>query len=409
MKVSTIFALAAVLAALGLLGAARAPAATSTTKAQSTTAHSTATARHTSAPAAPGDLVGQVTFSQDCGSGVGTGIAYDGAGHLWVSCWNSNPDLFRASATTGIVDLTYNIAGGLGAIAYDSTRNVLWAGWGGSNTGQMYRIDLDANKNVTGSTPAFTAPGAVVCGLLDGLGYDAADDSLYISDDCSTTIWHYTTAGTLLDSFPWNGNGCANSGLAIGGSLLFEGSDGCSHVWVVDKVTKAPSFDFSTGGFRDEGLTCDTDTFAALGKQVMWSKEAYSPNSASAFEIPANTCGVGGQPANPPTCQLTATIPGPPKQIQITVQATDGLASINVDDSTNAVTPVPPFTPNTTNPVVVTSTKIDQSSGAHVQLTVTDTNGGSTVCDPVLPGAKVHLRSAAAVSHAAWSLIGRLL
>ena len=111
----------------------------------------------------------------------------------------------------------------------------------------------------------------------------------------------------------------------------------------------------------------------------------------------------------PPTCELTATIPGPPKQIQITVQASSGLQSVTVDDSTNAVTPPPAFTPGTTDPVVVTSTKIDQSSGAHVQLTVTDTNGGSTVCDPVLPGAKVHLRSAAAVSHAAWSLIGRLL
>ena len=239
------------------------------------------------------------------------------------------------------------------------------------------------------------APQAVVCGLLDGLGYDAADDSLYVSDDCSTTVWHFSTSGTQLGSFPWSGTGCANSGLAIGGSLLFEGSDGCSHVWVVDKTTQAPAFDFTTvvpgdANFRDEGLTCDTDTFAGIGKQVMWSKEAYSPNRAAAFEIPANTCGVGGQPGgNPPTCELTATIPGPPKQIQITVQATDGLASITVDDSTNAVTPVPVFPPNTTSPVLVTSTKVDQNAGAHVQLTVTSSAGVSTVCDPIIPGAKV--------------------
>ena len=50
----------------------------------------------------------------------------------------------------------------------------------------------------------------------------------------------------------------------------------------------------------------------------------------------------------PPTCMLTATIAGPPKQIQITVQAAGGLASVTVDDSTNAVTPVPPFTVGTT-------------------------------------------------------------
>jgi len=55
------------------------------------------------AGAAPGDFVAQVTFSQDCGSGLGVGVAYDGAGHLWVSCYASNPDLLRASASTGTV------------------------------------------------------------------------------------------------------------------------------------------------------------------------------------------------------------------------------------------------------------------------------------------------------------------
>jgi streptogramin lyase len=110
----------------------------------------------------------------------------------------------------------------------------------------------------------------------------------------------------------------------------------------------------------------------------------------------------------PPTCMLTSTTDGPPKQIQITVQASGGLQSVTVDDSTNAVTPVPSFTPGTTDPVVITSTKVNQGAGAHVALTVTARSGGSTVCDPVLPGTKPHLRSATVVSHA-WSLIGRML
>jgi len=148
-------------------------------------------------------------------------------------------------------------------------------------------------------------PTTVGWSVDDGIAYDATDDTLYISDDSiSVTIWHYNTAGTLLGSFPWAGSGCYNSGLAIGGNLLFQGSDGCSHVWVVDKTTQAPSFDFSTGGVRDEGLTCDPNTFAPLGKQVIWSKEAFAPNEAFAFEIPAGTCGVGGQPP-PNRCELT--------------------------------------------------------------------------------------------------------
>jgi hypothetical protein len=252
------------------------------------------------ASAAPGDLVGSVTFSQDCGSGIGTGITYDGQ-YLWVSCYASNPDLLRADPLTGAVSATYNIDNGLGALAYDATRNAIWAGWGNGIPGQVYLINLDASHAVTTSGVAFSAPAAVVCNLDDGMGYDATDDTLYISDDCSTTIFHYTTAGALLGSFPWAGNACYNSGVAIGGSLLFEGSDGCSHVWVVDKTTLAPAFDFSTvvagdPNFRDEGLSCDPNTFA--GTEVMWSKEAYSPNRAHAFEIPAGTCGVGGAPAS---------------------------------------------------------------------------------------------------------------
>ena len=106
----------------------------------------------------------------------------------------------------------------------------------------------------------------------------------------------------------------------------------------------------------------------------------------------------------PPTCMLTATIDGPPKQIQITVQDTGGLAAIVVDDSTNADTVVPPFTPGTTSPVLIQSTKINQALGAHVALTATGSSGASTVCDPVIPGVKLHSHPIAVVSQA-WSLV----
>jgi hypothetical protein len=102
----------------------------------------------------------------------------------------------------------------------------------------------------------------------------------------------------------------ATSGLAIGGDLLFEGKDGCSHVYVVNKNTLALAFDFSTviagdPNFRDEGLTCDNKTFPMV--DVMWSKEAYFPMRASAFAIPLGTCGVGGQPPPPSDQAISAT------------------------------------------------------------------------------------------------------
>jgi hypothetical protein len=285
------------------------------------------------AGAANGDLVGTVTFSQNCGSGIGTGITFDGQ-YLWVSCYASNPDLLRADPVTGNVSATYNIQSGLGSIAYDASRNAIWAAEGGSTSGVL-KIQLDASKNVTGSSVAFD-PGSV--GLVDGLGYDGTNDTLYWSPDTSTTIYHYTTTGTLLGSFAWSGNACFNSGVAIGGNLLFEGSDGCSHVWVVDKTTLAPAFDFSTvvsgdPNFRDEGLTCDTSTFASQGKQVMWSKEAYSPNRAAAFEIPSGTCGSGGRPATTLTTSLSG---GGSSGAQISVTAGTPVTDSATLSGTNA-------------------------------------------------------------------------
>jgi hypothetical protein len=86
-----------------------------------------------------------------------------------------------------------------------------------------------------------------------------------------------------------------------------------------------------------------------------------------------------------PTCKLTATRTGPPTQIDITVQDVDtGLSSIVVTTSNNADTPVPPFTVGDNAPLVITSTKIDQTQRSQVALQVTDLAGNVTSCDPVL-------------------------
>lgn len=86
-----------------------------------------------------------------------------------------------------------------------------------------------------------------------------------------------------------------------------------------------------------------------------------------------------------PICKLTATRTGPPTQIDITVQDPDtGLASIIVTKSNNADTPVPPFTVGDNSPIVITSTKIDQTQRSQVELQVSDLAGNTTTCDPIL-------------------------
>jgi hypothetical protein len=243
------------------------------------------------AEAANGDLVHETSFAQSCSSGIGVGVGFDGT-HLWYTCYASSPDLYEADPLTGAVLQSFTVAGGLGALAWDGNRKKLWAGWGGGS-GSSGDVRLIDPATGTGSV-IFNAAAAAVIDLDDGLAYDAQDDSIYVSPDGSTTIYHYTPAGANLGSFGWSGSGCYNSGLAIGGQLLFEGSDGCNHVWVVQRSNHAAAFDFATGanGVRDEDLECDSVTFSP--KTVMWSMEAYEPRRAIAFEIPPGSCATGG-------------------------------------------------------------------------------------------------------------------
>src|SRR5436305_4167520 len=75
---------------------------------------------------------------------------------------------------------------------------------------------------------------------------------------------------------------------------------------------------------------------------------------------------------------------GPPAQAIVTLRDPEtGLASIVVDVSQNADTPVPPFTVGTTDPVTITATKIDQSQPARVEIKATDLAGNVAICDPI--------------------------
>ncbi|HEX8849069.1 MAG TPA: hypothetical protein VF761_06030 [Gemmatimonadaceae bacterium] len=109
----------------------------------------------------------------------------------------------------------------------------------------------------------------------------------------------------------------------------------------------------------------------------------------------------------PPTCAMTksGTNASGQKYIEITVQDTkSGLTSIQVMQSTNATTVVPPFPPFTTSPVVVTATKINQASGSQVELKATDAAGNVTTCDPADVTLKIENSSRAA--HATIAKIG---
>ncbi len=304
------------LLALTVVGAPRHPSSQEARPRTPAAASPAGLVRSRNAVQAVGDHVATVTFSEGCAqSGLGVGVAFDGE-NLWFSCASQSPDLFRGNPLTGLVDASFTIVGGLGALVYDCTDNSILAGWGGGDpNGSVRKIQLDASQNVTSSSILFDAgPHPVVCGLDDGIALDVTSvpRMVYLSDDCTTTVHRYHYDGThdeLVDDSPWTGPDCYNSGLALGGDDLYQGANGCGHVYVHSKtpwpMAGPNSFDFSTivpndPGFRDEGLACDDASFAV---DVMWSMEAYEPRRANAFEIPEGSClSCAVVPPNPCEC-----------------------------------------------------------------------------------------------------------
>lgn len=109
----------------------------------------------------------------------------------------------------------------------------------------------------------------------------------------------------------------------------------------------------------------------------------WSPCGICDFDT--GTCKFGIRiPLNAPSCRMTASRSGPPAQIDVTVQSTgSGLEEIAILESKNVSVFVPSFVEGTTQPVVVTATKIDPNLLSQILLGVGDTAGNCNTCDPV--------------------------
>lgn len=215
--------------------------------------------------------------------GVGTGLAFDGA-NLLLTCWGSNV-IERVDPVTHGNNGALTISGlsDINAIAYDRGRDALWAC---TNHSTVVLIDLEAQQ-VDATVPSFT-----VAACTDGLAYDGADDTLWVSPDASSTIYHYNLDGTLIASWtvsPLLG-GCGNSGIAVGGEKLYLANNGCSQIWEVDKDLTTSRL-LSSFPRRLEDLECDGQTFP--GKGAIWSQDAYD-RELNAWEIPSGLCELGG-------------------------------------------------------------------------------------------------------------------
>ncbi|MCP2242474.1 YncE family protein [Lentzea aerocolonigenes] len=230
------------------------------------------------ATAAPGDIIRSFTAEIPACS-VGVGIAFNGT-ELLVSCANSNI-LSGVNTTDGRPTRSYTVTGlgGIGAIAFDRAGDQVWACDAASE--DVYTVDL-----ATGSSQRrFESDGC-----FDGLAYDATDGTLWAGGDVSSTITHFSQAGTVLGTINVGGrlNGCGKSGLAAGQSELFVANNGCSEVFRMSK-DGADLTRIGTYPARIEDLECDDVTFP--GTSVIWTKDAYD-GVLNAFDVGSVNCGI---------------------------------------------------------------------------------------------------------------------
>lgn len=202
----------------------------------------------------------------------------------------------EATATAGVF---FAPPLGWGALVYRPDKGDLLAcGNGGSPPRHpIYSIDISVFNNPTipdGTvTHLFDAQPLGSTALCDGLAWDPSNDTIYQGPDVATAdgIKHFSQTGELLSTFntPFlvtatcEGEACIptltrcpKSGLALVGGTLFVACDGELQVHQLDKTTKARIRAFVTPpDTRTEDLECDPITFAAQGKDAIWTRDVY--------------------------------------------------------------------------------------------------------------------------------------
>ena len=323
----------------------------------------------------PNFAVGDVAATQPLPvSGQDVSIAFDGTKIYYndqtgtnqlISFKPGNPPTLVTSVT--VREVVSGRAIDLDAMAYDVTRDVIWAVE--HETENVYMVD----KTTGLAKFQFSATGKCLRCIgtyKDGLAFDAGDpldptdDALWWSYDVDWGVYKLRLDGSEIEHFdvrPISPDlaSCGNSGIAVGGKLLYLGTDGCNSIVRVDKISKA-FVDVLTLGQRPEDMECDPVTFAP--KEVMWVRQFEDADHVTAIEIEPATCGLGGAP-RPAPAKLTLTPPAAENPV-----GTQHCVTATVTDL--AGNPVPDVT------VRFTVTGSVNTSGSET----TDANGQATFC-----------------------------
>lgn len=271
---------------------------------------------------------------------------FDAAGNMYVG--DASQNIVTKIDPSGTVIATYTVA--------TEDRGTDWVDLAADQKTLFYtsegdhikRFDVSTNTQLADFAALPTSPCYALRIRTNGQVMVACTSSAYLLDSSGNVINTYSPSGANL-LFALN--------LDPDGTSFWTGDINSGQIWHIDIATGAV-------------ITTFTQDNTMAGLAVVGEIRAAVDNT-------------------PPTCSLFNTTPGPPKQIQISVQDTgSGLGSVLVTTETNASVVLPVFAPGATNAQIVVATKTDQTQGSSVALTVTDQNGNVTKCDPLWPGTK---------------------
>jgi len=245
--------------------------------------------------AASGDMLRSIFVNPIPACGYfSAGVAFDG-NELLISCVFSNV-ITRVSPVDGRNLGSLTIDGispseGITAMSWDAQNGRLWVGSATVVPQKIYTVTLDKVRHRGTATFRFTHTETGGESWLDGLAFDPTDGTIWLGPDGQTQVYHYTQAGTLLDSFsvaefaPFG-----KSGIVVGSpTKLYVANDGDSQIFYVNKDGTSPTlFANVPANKRVEDLECDNVTFAP--KSVIWSKYSFDNYELNAYEVPAGEC-----------------------------------------------------------------------------------------------------------------------
>lgn len=248
----------------------------------------------------PGDQIsppGPILPANGCGENNGVGVAFDGT-HILFTCTNEAAIRRTDTAGTNLGSVALADAGGnpvaLDAIAWDPTESALWGGNTDNGVCNIWSANL--STGVATFRFSFSAPNCAFT-FFDGIAVDRVTDTIYASPDVDRNIFHFNKDGTpgangTIDFFgltpgQCGGNGCGNSGLAIGlDGNLFAGTNGFGKIFQLDPNVPSSLGVFATVTGRDEDLECGP---LVNGFETILSRD-FESGRIDILEAPDGTC-----------------------------------------------------------------------------------------------------------------------